>query len=225
MNPSADLLSFYAAPGIMTGLDELAPHFAALPVGIPELCAVVQGLLIHPLVAELYGVDLSSAQKKEVNIRPVREMVRLMLTLDRRPLNEARPANERVVGNCRDHAVLLCAMLRAQGRPARARPGFATYLEPEKPAGSWFSDHWIAEAWLEEQKRWVMVDAQIDALQRANLKMTFDPTDLPADAFYPAAKAWALCRAKKAKSGLFGLTARPTAGPSCARRCCATWLP
>ena len=58
-----------------------------------------------------------------------------------------------------------------------------------------------------------MVDAQIDALQRANLKMTFDPTDLPADAFYPAAKAWALCRAKKAKSGLFGFNRKAHGWP------------
>ena len=113
------------------------------PADIPALCKVVQGLLIHPLITELYGVDLTSTQKKEVNIRPVSEMLRLMHQARPAPADRSRARpNERVVGNCRDHAVLLCAMLRHQGRPARVRVGFAAYLSDKM-----ISDHWVTEYW------------------------------------------------------------------------------
>src|SRR5512138_3405234 len=97
----------------MTGAGELSRLFDPLPTDIPALCRVVQGLLIHPLINEWYGVDLTSTQKKEVNIRPVREMLRLINRLDPRPLTDAREPNERLVGNCRDHALLLGTLLRA----------------------------------------------------------------------------------------------------------------
>ena len=194
-----DSISFYAAPGIMTGTGDSAPLFDPLPTDIAALCRVVQGLLIHPLITEWYGVDLTSTQKKEVNIRRVSEMLRLMQSLDPRPLTEARPPEERVVGNCRDHAVLFCAMLRHQGRPARVRSGFAAYLSDKM-----ISDHWVTEYWHAAQQRWVLVDPQIDDLQRKKLNITFDTTDLPAGQFYTASQAWALCRKGKAKSGKFG---------------------
>ncbi len=192
-------LSFYTAQGAMTDPGELAALFDALPNDIPALCAVVQGLLIHPFLTDLYGVALTSTQKKEVNIRTVREMLRLMNTLDPRPLAEPRPANERVVGNCRDHAVLFCAMLRHKGIPARVRMGFATYLDAKINA-----DHWVTEYWNVTESRWVRVDPQIDEIQRKNLKLTFSTTDMPAGKFITAAEAWEQCRAGKAKSRTFG---------------------
>jgi len=206
VDPSAESLSFFAAPGIMTRAGASAHLFAPLPPAIPDLCKVVQGLLIHPLINEWYGVDLTSTQKKEVNIRRVSEMLRLIHQLDPRPLAEARPADERVVGNCRDHAVLLCAMLRHQGIPARARAGFAAYLGDE----TMIHNHWVTEYWNAEKKRWVMVDPQIDDLQREKMKITFDTTDIPASGqvsfqhFFTGAQAWTLCRKGKAKSGKFG---------------------
>ena len=199
MNPSATCLSFYAAPGVMTTAGELAYLLDPLPRDIPGLCQVVQGLLIQPLLAELYAVDLTSTQKKEVNIRPALDMLRLMHQLDPRPLATQRPANERVVGTCRDHAVLLATFLRHQGRPARVRPGFAAYLGPDL-----IHDHSITEVWEPDPGQWLQVDAQIDAIQAKHLQLTFDPTHLPGGQFFTAAQAWAACRAGKAKSGSFG---------------------
>src|SRR5690606_4153337 len=120
---------------------------------------------------ELFSVDLSSTQKKEVNIRPVREMLRLIQRFDPRPLVEARPANERLVGNCRDHAVLLAAMLRHQGRPARVHPGFANYLNDQSKADAMISDHWIVEVWDAARGRWQWVDPQIDPVLARHLKI------------------------------------------------------
>jgi len=194
-----DLLSSYAAHGVMTDPLEQAKLLESLPADLPALCRVVQGLLIHPLVTELYKVELTSVQKKEVNIRPAAEMLRRIGSMDPRPLSEPREPAERLVGNCRDHAVLLCAFLRQQGRPARVRVGFATYLSKEITA-----DHWIVEAWDESGKRWQQVDAQIDDVQRSALQIAFDPSDLPAGVFITAAQTWAQCRAGRAKSGTFG---------------------
>ncbi len=183
----------------MTGAGAYGVLLDPLPKEIAALCKVVQGLLIHPLVNEWYGVELTSTQKKEVNIRPVREMLRLVNRLDPRPLSEPRPVDERVVGNCRDHAVLFCAMLRHQGIPTRARSGFAIYLTDQI-----ISDHWITEYWDAKQSRWVQVDPQIDDVQRKKMNITFDTNNLPAAQFFTGAQAWTACRKGKAKSGKFG---------------------
>ena len=118
------------------------------------------------------------------------------------PARWARRASraERLVGHGRDHAVLLCAMLRQQGRPARVRAGFSAYL-----SAAITLDHWVTEVWDAEAGRWRLVDAQIDDLQRKAHQITADTFDLSPDQFYTAARAWSLCRARKAKSGNFGV--------------------
>src|SRR5690606_7199975 len=137
---------FYTAPGVMTDPGEYKALFTGLPAEIPALVRVVQGLLLPPLVSGLYEVELSSMQRKEVNVRPVREMLRLISELDDRPLSEPRPARDRLAGSGRDYAVLLCAMLRSQGTPARVRAGFAPYLSREREH-TLHADHWVTEYW------------------------------------------------------------------------------
>jgi len=197
--PDMDSLTYYAAHGVITDPRDQARLLDGLPADLPGLARVVQGLLLHPLEAGLYGVDLTRLQRKEVYIRAVSEMLERIHRLDARPLTEAREPGERLVGNCRDHAVLLCTMLRHQGRPARVRAGFATYLDTALK-----TDHWVTEVWDAEAGRWRLVDAQIDEVQRKGHHIQVDTFDLKPDEFYTAARAWALCRARKAKSGEFG---------------------
>ncbi|NLG96314.1 MAG: excinuclease ABC subunit UvrA [Chloroflexi bacterium] len=200
MDPlSNDPLTYYAAHGVMTAPSEMAYLFNGLPEDIPAVCSIVQGLLIHPSTTHLYEVELTSTQKREVNIRPVAEMLSRIHSLDPRPLTEARDPKDRLTGNCRDHAVLFCAILRHQGRPARVRAGFAAYLGPNMNY-----DHWVVEYWNKDKGRWVMVDPQLDALQQKDLKIDFDVTDMPAGKFFTGAETWQQCRAGKAKSGTFG---------------------
>ncbi len=198
-----DALQFYTAPGVMTDPGEYKALFTGLPAEIPALVRVVQGLLLPPLVSGLYEVELSSMQRKEVNVRPVREMLRLISELDDRPLSEPRPARDRLAGSGRDYAVLLCAMLRSQGTPARVRAGFAPYLSREREH-TLHADHWVTEYWDAAAGRWVMVDAQIDERQRAHFAIEFDTLDLQEAAFYLAGRAWQECRAGRARSGSFG---------------------
>jgi hypothetical protein len=92
--------------------------------------------------------------------------------------------------------------LRAKGVPARARCGFGAYFN----AGH-FEDHWVCEYWNAAVARWVLVDAQIDELQRAKLNPDFDVLDVPRDRFVIAGDAWAQCRAGEADPSTFGIFA------------------
>lgn len=195
-----DPLNYYAQPGLMTDPGEGVDLLAGLPGDILALCRVVQGALLHVFWAERYGQKLSPERQQEVGLRSVGEMLTHLRARDERPLTEPRPLEERLVGNCRDFAVLLCALLRHQGRPARARCGFATYFEPDK-----YVDHWICEYWPADERHWIQVDPQLDDLQREALEIQFDPHDVPHDRFLPAGKAWQLCRAGQADPNTFGI--------------------
>jgi transglutaminase-like putative cysteine protease len=106
----------------------------------------------------------------ELQVRTIQRRLSRTLELDPRPLTEARPLENKVVGYCRDFAVLLVSILRHQGIPARARCGFAAYFSPGH-----FEDHWVAEYWHADQQRWVLVDPQLDTLQCEVLKIPFNP--------------------------------------------------
>jgi hypothetical protein len=90
--------------------------------------------------------------------------------------------------------------LRHQGFPARARCGFGAYFIPDH-----FEDHWVAEYWNAEQQRWILVDAQLDALQCEALKIPFDPLDVPRDQFIVGGRAWQMCRSGRADPDSFGI--------------------
>lgn len=134
----SDVLEYYAQPGIMTDPKEHGELLDTLPTEISELCAVVQGLMIHTYWAKRYGIDLPEERKKEVNIRSAAYMIDRIQELSDLPLIEKRPLEKRIAGTCRDFSTLLCAMLRHKGIPARARCGFGRYFTPDS-----YEDHWI----------------------------------------------------------------------------------
>jgi excinuclease ABC subunit A len=203
-----EALAYYSRPSLMTDPGDLAHLLDGLPSSIVDLCAVVQSLLLHPFDTRLYDVELSSEQRKEINIRPAAEMLARIHAMDDRPLNVPRPPQERLVGVCRDFAVLLCTLLRHQGTPARVRVGFAAYFRPPMNY-----DHWVTEYWNEEKDRWALVEPQIGPEQRRALAIDFDPFDIPPDKFYIAGRAWQLCRTKQARSVFFGHTTRQRGFP------------
>ncbi len=196
----ADLLTFYSSPGPMTDPLERAPLFEGLPDTVQGLVSVVQGLLIHIFWAKRYGLELSDERKEEVQIRDVAAKLACLTRIDDAPLSEPRPLETRLVGNCRDFAVFLCALLRYRGIPARARCGFGTYFLPDH-----FEDHWVVEYWDSDSGRWVMVDAQLDAFQRESLGISFDPLDMPPGQFVNGGEAWRMCRSGEADPDSFGI--------------------
>jgi hypothetical protein len=200
-------LPFYTAPAAMTSAGRYASLFHPLPHDIAALTEVAHGLLIHEHIAPAYGVTLTDEDRGSVHIRPVERLLERIVTRDDRPLSTGRAVAERVAGNCRHFTVLMVAMLRAQGVPARARCGFGGYF-----VDGAFEDHWVCEYWHGEQERWILVDAQIDDRQRDMFPIDFDLTDVPRDRFLIAGEAWARCRAGTADPDAFGLSLLNQAG-------------
>jgi len=196
----ANALAFYRRHGPVTEPGAYAEAFDDLPDAVPGLVRVVQGLLVHVFWAERYGLHLSPEREAEVGLRRVEAQLERIRALDPRPLAEARPLETRLVGNCRDYATLLCAMLRAHGIPARARCGFGAYFWPER-----YEDHWVSEYWSAAQERWVLVDAQLDAFQQETLRTSFNPLDVPRDQFIVAGQAWLACREDRCDPQAYGI--------------------
>jgi hypothetical protein len=196
----ADVLAYYARPGVMTDPQGYAELFDDLPTDIGALCKVVQGVMLHIFWAGSYGVTLSEERKQAVGIRDVATKLAMIRALDDQPLKVTRPPDKRLVGNCRDFSTLLSAILRYQGVPARARCGFGTYFIPNH-----YEDHWVCEYWKASEQRWVLVDAQLDQLQQEKLGIRFDTLDVPRDQFVIAGQGWQMCRAGQADPDQFGI--------------------
>ncbi len=207
MNTPTDMvdpLAYYARQSAISTPGAQAPLFAKLPADIPALCRIVQGLLMHCREGDLYHIEIVDERKREVDIRFVEPLLACIRSLDPQPLTVMRSPENRAVCCCREFALLLCAMLRYQGVPARARFGFSRYFDPD-----FACDHVVCEYWRADERRWVLVDAQQDSLHRDLNKLTFDPYDLPRDQFLTAGAAWALCRSGQADADSFGYAKVP----------------
>lgn len=200
-------LEFYTRPAAMTSAGRYASLFDMLPREVAGLAAVAQGLLVHEHIAPAYGVTLSEEERSSVHIRPVEQLLERVVARDGGPLDTPRAVADRIAGNCRHFTVLMVAMLRAQGTPARARCGFGVYF-----VNGTYEDHWVCEYWHAGQQRWILVDAQIDDRQREMFPIDFDVTDVPRDRFLIAGEAWARCRAGAADPDAFGLSLTNEAG-------------
>jgi Transglutaminase-like superfamily len=194
-------LDHYAAPGPMTDLTGVpAEVFDGLPTDPVGLCRTVPGLIVHEMWANAYGFDVPEDRLTDLQARSAVEMTEVIRRLDAGPLSAARPAEQRMVGNCRHFSTLSAALLRRAGIPARARCGFGMYFEPGK-----YVDHWVTEYWHAGERRWVRIDSQLDTVQRAAINPEFDTEDLPPGPFLPAGEAWRQCRTGRADPNTFGI--------------------
>lgn len=200
LRPSPDLLNYYSTPGVMTDPGRYKKCFADLPQDIDKLCSIVQNNLIHVFWSERYGRNLTETEKSTLNIRPIDQKLALIQDHDQRPLTKHRSIGDRQVGNCRDFSLMLTAILRFQGIPARARCGFGTYFLP-----GYYEDHWVCEYWNAGQNRWVLVDAQLDDYQCKELNVKFSPVDVPRDQFVVAGQTWKMCRCGDMDVGRVGI--------------------
>jgi hypothetical protein len=191
---------FFTRHGVMSDPGRYANLLQDLPSDLPGLVQTVQGLLVHIFWAERHGLKLSEQRQAEVQIRPVERKITRILELDERPLGEARPLEKRLVGNCRDYSLLLCSMLKQQGVPARARCGFGAYFLPDH-----YEDHWVCEYWNPGEGRWIMVDSQLNDLQKEVLQTPFDNLDVPHDQFLTGGKAWGMARREGYDPEKFGI--------------------
>jgi hypothetical protein len=192
---------YYTQQSTITDPQDYAYLFDDLPRDLPGLMKIVQGLLVFPFAnwAQHYGFQVSEERCAELNLRTLPKMLKGILALDSAPLSVARPPEKRLYGLCRDFAVLLVAMLRHQGVPARERVGFGGYFNSD-----WYWDHRITEYWDTSQQRWLLVDPRIDEVQRNVLDRKLDPLHITRQSpFLVAGEVWQLCRAGRADPETF----------------------
>ncbi len=173
----------------------------ALPSDPAGVARVVQGLLIYEHVAEaFYGCALPQARRAESHIRPMQVIIDVLLSLDDRPLDVARPPEKRLVGICRHFMLFAVAIFRHHGIAARGRGGFGGYFNRGK-----FEDHWVCEYWDKDKGRWARLDAQFDETFRRNLSISHDIHDVPREQFLTAPDAWRRCRNGELDPDAFGI--------------------
>ena len=199
-------LDFYASPGRHTDISELGIE----ATGIEMAVEIVQDVLVYDLVAkDLYGVDLEPAQLATVHERDAASILDAARTIDADSPGTPRRPSGRVGGRCNTYTLLTVALLRAAGIPARSRCGFATYFVPDC-----YEDHWVVEYWDASARRWVMVDAQLDATWRQVLSMDPDARVVAVgpDQFLTGGHAWRAWRAGEIDADRCGLTSIPEHG-------------
>jgi Transglutaminase-like superfamily len=179
-----DELDFYRRHSPLSDPGAKRHLFDGLSSDVAALAKVIGGVLVHRDWTWRFGFTLPQHRRDEANTRHVAAILDYLGTLD-----ERRP-EDRFAGTCRDFTVLLCAMLREAGVPARARAGFAGYF-----TAGFFDDHWVVEVW-DDRRGWRLVDAQVASAPEGTYGVAgVDPLDVPRDAFLVGGQAWQECRA------------------------------
>jgi hypothetical protein len=185
--------------GPLTVIDaDLAPALAELPEDPVGLCRAAQGLVMLPHLAPAF--DIPDDRQAERSIRPTSAVMRRLLDLDPAPFDQTRAPDMRVIGTCRQFALLSCAFLRHRSISARARCGFAGYFVPGK-----YLDHWVTE-YQDETGRWVRVDSEILGFEYVD-----HPEDLSPGEFLTGGEAWRFLSESGADPMDFGVDGAPHA--------------
>jgi hypothetical protein len=194
-----EVFDYYSTPGHFTRLTE--SDFSSDDVR--KVVDVVQGLLVYDVVAQpFYGVELQPDQAAAIHERDTARLLAVARAVDARPVDEPRPAANRVGARCHAFSRLTVAFLRAAGVPARARCGFGGYFRP-----GWLEDHWVAEYWNAAGSRWQMVDAQLDDTWRKMIGFEGDAFSITATEFVTAGHAWQAWRRGELDAHRCGLSA------------------
>lgn len=193
--------TYYTTHSAMTDPGRHDRLFDPLPDDVGAIAGILQGLCIYDVVAEpFYGFAVPDHRAGEIHLRSVADMLERIVALDPSPLSVVRPLGRRLVSRCHHYGLLLVSVLRAKGIPARLRGGFGAYFNPP-----FFEDHWVAEYWKPDERRWVLADAQLDAVWLDRLPDIDKPLDLSRDQFVVAADAWQRCRSGEADASKFGI--------------------
>ncbi|OGO92653.1 MAG: hypothetical protein A3F10_00380 [Coxiella sp. RIFCSPHIGHO2_12_FULL_42_15] len=187
--------SIFTSPGIFFYL------FYELPENIPDLCTVIQNLFLHMADEALFNYKIPLMRFSEMDTRYANRWLRRLSEDGAKPLSVYRDIPHRMIGICRDIALLVCSVLRQRHIPARLRVGFADYFTP----GIYLDGIWL-EYWNENQKRWYVVDTRTTLLhiEKYRLQLDFDRYDIPPGKVLPAELAWKLCRENRINTRYIG---------------------
>ncbi len=182
---------FFSQQSELTDPKQYAASFADLPAEVSRLCDIVRGVILHFADAATNGVTLLPARLAEMDLRRAAQMLLHLFKRHNAPLIAARLPGLRLIGCCRDFALLLCAMLWHKNIPARVRYGFSVLQIP-----GFHHDQTLLEFWHAPTQRWCLVDPRADSgyIQKFNLPARYIATDVPRDLYFSAADAWLQCR-------------------------------
>ncbi len=198
-----DELDYYRSHSRITEPGAKQHLLTGLPADPAELARVIGGVMVHRDQTWRFGFALPQQRRDEANTRYVEAILSHLGSLD-----ERRP-EERFAGTCRDFTVLLCALLRDAGVPARARAGFAGYFTD---TNGFFDDHWVVEVWTDD-RGWHLVDAQVAGVPKGTYTdADVDPLDVPRDAFLVGGQAWQEGRAGRRDLDRIGTSAAGLTG-------------
>ncbi|HEM62465.1 MAG TPA: transglutaminase domain-containing protein, partial [Chloroflexi bacterium] len=195
-----DSREYYVQQSAITDPGEHASLLSQLPDDIEGLCSTVRGLVIHHLRGpKVFGWSIPQARLGELNTCYVSRMLDRMVELDDRPLKKARPPERRLVGCCRDFAVLFCALARHKGIPARTRFGF---LGSARDGFNYL--HVVTEYWDFAQRRWIVIDPEMYEQGAVAEKAAAGSWRLPGARFISGTRAWRKFRAGEVDALRFG---------------------
>ncbi|PIZ04941.1 MAG: hypothetical protein COY58_01360 [Gammaproteobacteria bacterium CG_4_10_14_0_8_um_filter_38_16] len=187
--------SLFSDPGIYN--EKLSVFSKDIVILVEE----VNALFLHYADEKLFSCQIDKNRYDELNLRYVDLIIKKILQKNIALLSQNRAIEDRILGVCRDTALLCCSILRSRGIPARLRSGFVSYFIP-----GLFLDGFCLEYFDEKSLRWKRVDTRTTSLHcdYHQIKIDFDLFDLPEDKFISSAKAWQLCRSGKANPNRFG---------------------
>lgn len=145
---SKTVLERYTAHSLLSDPGSYASQLEVLPHEMDALHRAINGLFIHIWKVRAFCPEQLASRPHAVFVRSVKGLLEGTLALNAAPLDRGRPENERLIVDCRSFALLLCAVLRQRGIPARVRCGFARYLEPSHLQDHWVCEHWNGERWI-----------------------------------------------------------------------------
>lgn len=180
-------IKFYQTQSVFSDPGSGATTWDHFPVDIEAMRKAVTPLVFHYRGDGDFAANgITQDRIEEINLRYAADMLTRLIALSPIEPGSPREARHRIVGCCRDWALLLVSLARHHGITARSRVGFANYFVKD-----WWLDHVVAEIWDEGEHRWRLVDAQLhEDHVNASTGDKVDPADIGRDEFLPGLDAW-----------------------------------
>lgn len=179
-------LDFYRQQSVFTHPGQFSELWDGVEPTIPAMKAAITPLLFH------YRGDGDWAENgiapdriSEVNLRYASDLLACAASYKEITPGETREAKDRIVGCCRDWALLFVSLARHHGFAARSRVGFSGYFME-----GWWIDHTIAEVWDESEQRWRLVDPELRESWNLADGTLVDPLDISREIFLSGFDAW-----------------------------------
>lgn len=179
-------LDFYRTQSALSDPGSLASIWDGVNPTLADMKDAITPLLFHYRGDGPFAENgIAPERIEEINLRYASDMLACINDLEPISIGETRDANKRMVGCCRDWALLFVSLARHHGFAARSRVGFAGYF-----AEGWWIDHVVAEIWDETTQRWRLVDAELREPWTLSTGQQVEPLDISRDLFLTGLDAW-----------------------------------